>query len=157
MVDEFLRLPAVWDRANGELMHLDAFGADRAEHSIPEAAVRIMIFNGEDAPLRGPGAVQQRGAINGDDAIEIEDPHGDAGSFQCIVGLQGFEERDAGCDDRKHIRRALANDLRSADLERFIGSVQNRRLWTTGPNVDHPFVRSSHFDEPIRTGRIGRI
>ncbi len=87
VVNEFVRLPAMWDRANGELMHLDAFGSDRTEHSIPEAAVRIMIFNGEDAPLRGPGAVQQRGAVNGDDAIEIDDPHGDAGSFQCVVRL----------------------------------------------------------------------
>ena len=79
VVDEFVRLPAVWNRANGELMHLDAFGSDRAEDCIPEPAVRIMIFNGEDAPLRGPGTVQQRGAIDGDDAIEIDDPHGDAG------------------------------------------------------------------------------
>ena len=67
VVDEFVRLPTVWDHANGKLMHLDAFGSDRAEHSIPEAAVRIMIFNGEDAPLRSPGAVQQRGAVDGDD------------------------------------------------------------------------------------------
>ena len=58
VVDEFVRLPAVWDRADGELMHLDAFWSDRAEHSIPEAAVGIMIFNGEDASLRGSGAVQ---------------------------------------------------------------------------------------------------
>ena len=111
VVDEFVWLPAVWDRANGELMHLDAFRSDRAEDGVPKAAVRIMIFNGEDAPLRGPGAVQQRGAVDGDDAIEIDDPHGDAGSFQCIIGLQGFEERDAGCDDREDIRRALANDF----------------------------------------------
>ena len=111
VVDEFVRLPAVRDRANGELMHLDTFGSDRAKHRIPEAAVCIMIFNGEDAPLRGPGAVQQRGAVDGDDAIEVDDPYGDAGSFQCVVGLQGFEERDACCDDREDIRRVLANDF----------------------------------------------
>ena len=96
------------------------------EHSIPEAAVRIVIFNGEDASLRGPGAVQQRGAIDGDDAIEIDDPHGDAGSFQCVVRLQGFEECDTGCNDRKDIRRALANDLRSADLEPPDSSLSQR-------------------------------
>ena len=48
VVDEFVRLPAVWDRANRKLMHLDTFGSDRAEHRISEATVRIMIFNGED-------------------------------------------------------------------------------------------------------------
>ena len=117
MVDEFVRLPAVWDHTNGKLMHFDALWSDRTEHSISKAAVRIVIFNGEDAPLRGPGAVQQRGAINGDDAIEIDDPHGDAGSLQCVVGLQRFEKRDTSCNDREDIRRALANDFQSADVD----------------------------------------
>ena len=35
-------------------MHLDAFRPDRAEHRISEAAVRIMIFDGEDAALAWP-------------------------------------------------------------------------------------------------------
>ena len=108
VVDEFVRLAAVRDRANRKLMHLDAFGSDRAEHRITESTVRIMIFDGEEPPLRGPGTVQQRRAVDGDDTIEIDDPHGDAGGFQCVVGLQRFEERDACCDDREDIRRALA-------------------------------------------------
>lgn len=85
VIDKFIRLPTVWDRANGKLMHFNAFWSDRAEHCIAETAVRIMILNGKDAPLSSPGTVQQRGAINGDDAVEIDDPHGGAGSFQCVV------------------------------------------------------------------------
>ena len=80
VVDEFVRFPAVWDRANRKLMHLDAFRPNRAEHCISETAVRIVIFNGEDAPLRGPGTVQQRDTVYGNNAIEVNDPHGDAGS-----------------------------------------------------------------------------
>jgi hypothetical protein len=34
VVDEFVQLAAVWDRANRKLMHLDTFGSDRAEHRI---------------------------------------------------------------------------------------------------------------------------
>ena len=58
VVDKFVRLAAVWDRTNRKLMHLDALGSDRAEHRISEATVRIMIFDGEEPPLCGPGAVQ---------------------------------------------------------------------------------------------------
>ena len=111
VVDKFVRLPAVWDRANGELMHLDAFWSDRAEHSIPKTAVGIMIFNREDTALRGPGTVQQRGPVEGGDTIEIDDPHGDTGCFQYVIGLQGLEERDAGRNNRKDIQCALANDF----------------------------------------------
>jgi len=75
VVDEFVRLPAMWDRANCKLMHLNAFWSDRAEHCISETAVRIVIFNREDAPLCGPGTIQQRDAIYGDNAIEVNDPH----------------------------------------------------------------------------------
>ena len=87
VVDEFVRLPAVRDRANGELMHLDAFGPDRTEHRIAEATMRIMILDGKEPPLRGPGTVQQRRAVDGDDTIEIHNPHEDAGTFQRVVGF----------------------------------------------------------------------
>ena len=87
VVDEFVRLAAVWDRANRKLMNLDAFGSDRAEHRISKSTVRIMIFDGEEPPLRGPGTVQQRRAVDGGDTLEINDPHGDAGSFQSVVGF----------------------------------------------------------------------
>src|SRR5512147_251440 len=125
MIDEFVRLSAVWDRANGEFMYSDTFRTDCTQHSIPETAVGVMIFNGKDAPLRGLGAVQQRGTVDGDDTIEIDDTHGDACCFQCVVGLQGFKERDASRDNRENIRCALTNDFRSADVERFIRPVQN--------------------------------
>src|SRR5262249_29293410 len=69
VINEFIRLPTVRNCAHGELVHLDAFWPDRAEHRIPEAAVCIVIFNGEDTSLRGPGTVQQRCAIDGDDTI----------------------------------------------------------------------------------------
>ena len=111
VIDEFVRFSAVWDCANGKLMHLDALGSDRAKHSIPKTAVRIVIFNGEDAPLCGSGAVQQRGAVDRDDTVEIDDPHGDTGCFQYVIGLQGLEERDASRNNRKDIRCALANDF----------------------------------------------
>ena len=87
VIDEFVRLPAVWDRANRKLMHLDTFGSDRAEHRISKSTVRIMIFDGEEPPLRGPGTVQQRRAVDGDDTIEIHDSHGDADTFQRVVGF----------------------------------------------------------------------
>jgi hypothetical protein len=80
VADEFVRLAAVRDRANPKLMQLDAFRPNRAEHRITESTVCIMIFDGEEPPLRGPGTVQQRHAVDGDDTIEIHDPHGDAGS-----------------------------------------------------------------------------
>ena len=81
VVDEFVRLPAVRDRANGELMHLDAFGPDRTEHRIAEATMRIMILDGEEPALRSPGTVQERRAVDRNDTIEIDDPDEDTGSF----------------------------------------------------------------------------
>ena len=87
VIDQLVRLPAVWDRANSKLMHFNAFWSNRAEHRISKAAVRIMILNGEDAPLRGSSTVQQRRAINGDDAIEIDDPHRESRAFQSVVGF----------------------------------------------------------------------
>lgn len=58
MIDEFVRLPAVWDRANRKLVHFNTFGSDCAKHRISEAAMRIMVFNGEHTPLRRPRAIQ---------------------------------------------------------------------------------------------------
>lgn len=81
VVDEFVRLPAVRDRANGELMYFDAFGPDRTEHRIAEATMRIMILDGKEPPLRSPGTVQERRAVDGNNAIEIDDPDEDTGSF----------------------------------------------------------------------------
>jgi len=58
VIDELIRLPAVWDRANGELVYFDSFGSYRAQHGIPETTVRIMVLNGKDVSLCGPGAIQ---------------------------------------------------------------------------------------------------
>ena len=57
VVDEFVRLAAVRDRANRKLMYFNTFWSDRAEHRITKATMRIMIFNGKDAPLSGSGTI----------------------------------------------------------------------------------------------------
>ena len=145
MIDKFVRLPAVWDRANGKLMHFNAFWSDRAEHCISETAVRIMILNGEDAPLSGSGTVQQRGAINGNNTIKIDDPHGEACAFQCVVGLQGFESVTPAATIVRTSDALWRMTFDPPIWKVSSGPYRTGYSRTTSPNVDHPFMRSSRF------------
>ena len=79
MIDKFFRLSAVWNHAHRELVDLDSFRSDRAKHGIPQAPVGIMVFDREHAAVGGSGAIQQCGAVDRDDAVEIDDAHMDAG------------------------------------------------------------------------------
>ena len=92
------------DRTNRKFMHFDTFRSNRTEHRISKTTMRIVIFNREDSPLRNPRTIQQCGAVDRNNTIEIDDSHGDAGSFQYIVRLQCFKQRDAGRDDREDVR-----------------------------------------------------
>ena len=51
IVDQFVRLAAPGDRADGQLVYHDPFGADGAEDRIAESAVGVVTFDPEEAPL----------------------------------------------------------------------------------------------------------
>jgi hypothetical protein len=68
-VDQFIRLPAVRDFSNGDLMDPEPFFSHSAEHGVSQPAVRIVIFNRQKASLCGAAMFDQAGTIDRDDAV----------------------------------------------------------------------------------------
>src|SRR5215831_5333013 len=149
VVNEFVRFSAMGNRPHCQLMNLDAFRTDRIEDSIAESPMCIVVFNRKDPVFGTPGALQQRGAIDGNDAVEIDHPYRDPCRFQMIVGFEGFEECDACRDDGQSIGGALSQDLGSTDLESLVRSIEYGRFWSAGSDIDHAFVVGGGFYQAI--------
>ena len=111
VVDEFVRLPTMWDHTNRQLMHFDAFWADRAEHCVSETTVRVMIFDGDHASVGGLCGLDQSIAVDGLHGIRVDDADGDALLRQQIVRLQRLEQRHTRRDDRQRVAGTLPQGL----------------------------------------------
>ena len=129
VVDEFIRFAAMGNGPHRQLMDSDAFRADRVEHGIAQAAVRIVVLNGKNPALGGPGAFEYRRPVDGNDAVEIDHTYSNARCLQLVISLERLVECNSSRDDRKGIGCTLAQDFGAADLEPLFRSIEHRRFW----------------------------
>ncbi len=121
-IHQLVRLTAAWNLTDRKPADGHPGRCDRLADRVTDAAGRVMILDGDhDAVGRARGIAQRR-CVDRLNGIHVDDADGNAVLLQLIVGLERFEDRDAGRRDRRDVRIALPQHLRSADRELLVVS-----------------------------------
>src|SRR4029453_8594192 len=99
-VEQFCRLSATRQLADGEPANGQAGRSDSFAHRVADAARRVMILDGDNHALGRLAGGNERTGIYWLNRVGVDDPDIDALRLQLFVRLARFEHRDSSADDR---------------------------------------------------------
>src|ERR1044071_7869259 len=98
---------------------MHSLGSYSIEHGIAKTTIIVVIFDDQDGIAGLPGRPEDAFGIKRFHRVSIHDTNVDTGSFESLVGSQGFVQGNPSTNDGQTITVATAQDLAPANGKLF--------------------------------------
>jgi len=145
------------DLAHGQAVDDDAGVGQRLRHRRAEAALGVVVFHGQERAAGRARRLEECRAIEGLEAIEVDDTEGNALRGQLVRRGQRLVQGDPGGDDGEAVALAGAHDLRAADGERLVGGIERIGLHARRADVDEAVVGGGELHAGVGGRPVARV